>query len=491
MNATIVYPNQLFYNHPGLSKNRKVFIIQDPIFFGDRKSSLKFHKQKILLHLLSIEEYNTSLKNRGYKSEIILAETLERQNYFESFLHKYNINFIHLCYVIDFELNKRINSTLSKSNVYVKWYENPGFLLSSNQIKDDFSSSKKYLMANFYKKQRKRFNILIDKNGGPIGGKWSYDKDNRKKLPKNIEIPLVKKNKYPSNLYRKSVEFVNKNYSDNPGELYMFNYPINREQALESFEEFLHNRFYYFGDYEDAISEEKSILFHSLLTPYLNIGLVTPKEILKKTLEFSINHSIPLNSLEGFIRQIIGWREFIRGIYESSGVKQKNNNYWNFKKKIPIQFYTGQTDIYPVDVTIDKIKKFAYCHHIERLMILGNIMFLLRYNPDEVYKWFMELFIDSYDWVMVPNIYGMSQYSDGGIMSTKPYISGSNYILKMSNYKKGTWMDKWDSLYWTFIDNKRSFFLKNPRMSMMVSMYDKKNNQKKYFYKETIKNLKI
>ena len=491
MNATIIYPNQLFYNHPSLSKKRKVFIIQDPVFFGDKNFSLRFHKQKILLHLLSIKEYNSSLINRGYDSEIILIESLQGQNYFEIFLSKYSINSIHLCYVIDFKLNKIINSTLSKSNIFVKWYENPGFLLSSNQIKDDFSSSKRYLMANFYKKQRKRFNLLLDQNGGPIGGKWSYDSENRKKLPKNIDIPLVKKIKYPSNLYKKTVEFVNKNYSDNPGDLNLFNYPINRDQAFKSFEEFLHNRFHYFGDYEDAISKEDSILFHSVLTPYLNIGLITPKEVIEKVIEFSKNYSIPLNCLEGFIRQVIGWREFIRGVYEFSGIKQRSINYWNFNRKIPTQFYSGDVDIFPVDATIDKVKKLAYCHHIERLMILGNIMVLLRFNPDKVYRWFMELFIDSYDWVMVPNIYGMSQYADGGIMSTKPYISGSNYILKMSNYKKGPWMDKWDSLYWNFIDNNRSFFLKNPRMSMMVSIYDKKNNQKKLFYKDTVKKLNI
>ena len=169
------------------------------------------------------------------------------------------------------------------------------------------------------------------------------------------------------------------------------------------------------------------------------MGLITPLEIVNRILDFSKSSNVRLNSLEGFIRQIIGWREFIRGIYHSSGVSQRKKNFWGYKKKLPDAFYTGETGIEPVDSTIKKINKYAYCHHIERLMILGNIMILLKYDPDEVYKWFMELFIDSYDWVMVPNVYGMSQYADGGIMSTKPYISGTNYILKISNYKKGQW----------------------------------------------------
>ena len=244
-----------------------------------------------------------------------------------------------------------------------------------------------------------------------------------------------------------------------------------RQQAKNALNLFLEKRFLDFGSYEDAISTEYRFIFHSVLSPAMNIGLLTPNEVVKASLDFSDHHSIPLNSLEGFIRQIIGGREFIRGIYEVKGTYQRTRNHWNFTKKIPEEFYSGNTGIDPVDDTINNIMKYAYSHHIERLMILGNIMCLLRYDPDEVYKWFMELFIDSYDWVMVPNVYGMSQFADGGIMSTKPYISGSNYIMKMSNYKKGEWNLKWDALYWNFINDHKAFFQKNPRMSMMTSMY--------------------
>ena len=159
----------------------------------------------------------------------------------------------------------------------------------------------------------------------------------------------------------------------------------------------------------------------------MNVGLISPNQVINKAISYTKKNNIPLNSIEGFVRQIIGWREFIRGIYVSKGSEERTKNFWGFSKKIPNSFYTGETGITPIDSTIKKINDYAYCHHIERLMVLGNFMLLCEFDPDDVYKWFMEMFIDSYDWVMVPNVYGMSQFSDGGLMSTKPYISTVSY----------------------------------------------------------------
>ena len=186
-----------------------------------------------------------------------------------------------------------------------------------------------------------------------------------------------------------------------------------------------------------------------------------------------------MNSCEGFIRQIIGWREFIRGVYIAVGSKERVKNFWNFKRKIPSSFYSGDTGIEPIDDTIKKINKSAYANHIERLMIIGNFMLLCEFDPDEVYRWFMEMFIDSYDWVMVPNVYGMGLFSDGGIFATKPYICGSAYFMKMMDFKKGEWCNTMDGLYWRFIDRNRKFFLKNPRLSMMVRIFDKMKDERK------------
>jgi deoxyribodipyrimidine photolyase-related protein len=233
-----------------------------------------------------------------------------------------------------------------------------------------------------------------------------------------------------------------------------------------------------FGIYEDAIHKENSILNHSVLSPMLNIGLLTPKLVIAKSLSYAKANNIPINSLEGFVRQITGWREFIRGIYESRGSDERTLNFWEFKRKIPASFYDGTTGMPPIDETIKRVLQTGYCNHIERLMILGNFMLLCEFDPDEVYKWFMELFIDAYDWVMVTNVYGMSQFADGGLMASKPYISGSNYIMKMSNYKKGEWQKAWDGLFWRFMDKQRTFFLSNPRLGMLVRMFDKMPNEK-------------
>jgi deoxyribodipyrimidine photolyase-related protein len=234
-----------------------------------------------------------------------------------------------------------------------------------------------------------------------------------------------------------------------------------------------------FGPYEDAILGENSWLHHSVLTPMLNAGLITPQEIIDRSLVYAEKHHIPINSTEGFIRQIIGWREFIRGMYMAKGSDQRNGNFWGFTKKIPDSFYTGTTGIDPVDITIKKVLQTGYCHHIERLMVLGNFMVLCEFDPGEVYRWFMEMFIDAYDWVMVPNVYGMSQFADGGLMASKPYISGSNYLLKMSNFKKGRWQDVWDGLFWRFMDVHRDFFLSNPRLGMLVHTFDKMPDEKR------------
>ena len=282
---------------------------------------------------------------------------------------------------------------------------------------------------------------------------------------------------------------MNTHFSNNFGSLNSNQlYPTTHDEAEVWFDEFLSERFDEFGPYEDAVVKEHSILNHSLLSPLINCGLLEPKYVVLKSVSFYQEKKIRINSCEGFIRQIIGWREFIRGVYHAKGSQERTNNFWGFNRKIPNSFYEGNTGIEPIDDTIVKIQHSAYANHIERLMILGNFMLLCEFDPDEVYQWFMEVFIDAYDWVMVPNVYGMSQFADGGLMSTKPYISSSNYILKMSNYKKGDWCKTWDALFWHFMDKQRSFFLKNPRMRMLVSSFDKMDNAKKENYLITADN---
>ena len=329
---------------------------------------------------------------------------------------------------------------------------------------------------------RKKLDLLIDENDMPIGGKWSYDEDNRKKITKNINIPIkprLKKEESFLNIKNNILKY----FSDHPGKMNNLWMPINRKEALIWIDNFFKIKFKNFGVFEDAIIDNNNFLFHSNISPLMNMGLITPDEIIERALIVYQKNNIPLNSFEGFIRQIIGWREFIKGIYDIKGQDQIKSNFWRHNRKLSNDWYDGTTGIEPLDDTIKDCLNYGYTHHIPRLMILSNIMTLSRVNPNEINKWFMEMFVDSSDWVMVPNVYGMGTFSDGGIFSTKPYLCGSNYLLKMSNYKKGEWCEVLDGLYWKFINDNIDFFKTNPRLSIMKNALSKINAERKKIIK--------
>jgi deoxyribodipyrimidine photolyase-related protein len=378
-----------------------------------------------------------------------------------------------------------IEKRLAKiENLKIVYYPTPMFINSDQEIRNYFREKKRLYQTDFYIAQRKTRNILLDPSGNPIGGKWTFDTENRKKYPKDKvppKIKLLKLNKFDI----ESHQYIEKNFSNNYGNL-TSKYASTFDEAKTMLNDFFENRFNEFGEYEDAIVEKEGILHHSILTPMLNCGLLTPQFVIDETLKYGLKNEIPINSLEGFIRQILGWREFIRAVYILKGTEERTKNYWSFKRKIPKSFYNASTKIIPIDDAINKVLKTGYNHHIERLMLLGNIMLLLEIRPNDVYKWFMEMYIDAYDWVMVPNVYGMSQFADGGLMATKPYISGSNYVMKMSDYKKGDWQEIWDALFWCFMDKQRAFFLKNPRLGMLIKTYDKMSDEKKKNYYDVI-----
>ena len=471
----IIFPNQLFEKSVLIENNYKTYLIEEYLFF----SHYNFHKQKIVFHRDSMKNYYDYLIEKGI--EVIYINSFDSQSDIREFLKHLKAKQINIYNPIDNWLEKRISSTCKENDISINFYENPLFINKEDELLPFFSpTKKKFFQTPFYKNQRNRLNILLDKEKKPLGGKWTFDDMNRKKFPKNKNTPLIDYSKIKSKNYIDSRKYISQYFPKNNGELGENQlYPTDFKSAKIWFNNFLNSRFNEFGIYEDAVLIKESIINHSVLSPLINSGLLDPKYILNTSLDFYKKNNIPLNSSEGFIRQIIGWREFIRGVYVSKGTEERLKNYWGFKRKIPKSFYDGSTGIDPIDDTIHKVNKTGYANHIERLMILGNFMVLCEFDPDEVYKWFMELFIDSYDWVMVPNVYGMSQFADGGLMSTKPYISSSNYIIKMSDYKKGEWSDVWDGLFWSFMDKQREFFSKNPRMRMLISTFDKMDSFKK------------
>tara|TARA_Y100001968_G_scaffold308727_1_gene327859 strand:+ start:12300 stop:13790 length:1491 start_codon:yes stop_codon:yes gene_type:complete len=477
--VAIVFPNQLFKESPLIKLGLDIIMIEDSLFFGnDKYFELVNHINKLIFLKASMHCYKKYLEELG--SKVIYIENqsgFTTNDYLNQYVAK-NYKTINIINPHDYLITRRLNKFAEISGININIHESPMFITQSELIKKFEKNPKKPLMARFYENQRKSLNILIDSEDSPVGGKWSFDELNRKKLPKSIKVPKINncvKNNLISNIEQKIVNF---NYKFVGTSQYFF-YPTNFKEVDKWLDDFFENRFNLFGDYEDAISKNEDFLWHSLLSPLLNIGLITPKEVIDKALIYADKYNVPLNSLEGFIRQIIGWREFICLVYKKYGNEMRKKNFWNFANNpIPKSFYNGETGILPVDNVIKKILKFGYCHHIERLMILGNFMLLCNIHPDQVYKWFMEMFIDSYDWVMVPNIYGMSQFSDGGIFSTKPYISGSNYIKKMSDYKNGEWCKIWDGLFWKFIKDNENYFRKQYRLAMLTRNLDKMGQEK-------------
>jgi deoxyribodipyrimidine photolyase-related protein len=473
--AALIFPHQLFKNNPVLKKGQAVYLVEESLYFNQ----YHFHKQKLVLHRASMKFYEQYLIREGYKIHYIECNNKQSDvSYLIEQIVKDGINEININEVIDNWLMRKINLACNKWGIKLLVTESINFLNSTALVASYFDNRKTYFQTDFYTWQRKQRNILLEKEGKPLGGKWTYDSENRAKFPKKEIVPqlvLPKENEY----LQEAKTYIQKYFPNNYGKVngpYLF--VTTFKDAEDWLDEFLKTRFEKFGIYEDSIVTKELVLHHSVLSPMLNIGLLTPQQIIDKALQIGTEKSIPLNSLEGFIRQLMGWREFIKIIYEREGTRQRTTNYWKFTRKIPASFWTGTTGIPPIDDTIRKVLATGYCHHIERLMVLGNFMLLCEFDPNEVYKWFMEMFIDAYDWVMVPNVYGMTQFADGGLMTTKPYISGSNYLMKMSDYEKGEWQGIWDGLFWRFMHEHRSFFLKNPRLGMLVGTFDKMSAEK-------------
>lgn len=463
----LVFPHQLFEDVSLWEGCTQVYLVEEPLFF----LQYNFHQQKIAFHRASMQFYKRYLQSKGI--HVIYVEAADTRSDVRTLLKTMAGQSLKYIDTVDDWLEKRIKSTSLAHNVQLQKEQNPAFLNTEQELEIYLSGVKHLFQTDFYKKERVKRGLLVDAQGKPAGGQWTYDAENRKKFPKGKiapDWPSVPKTPW----YSEAINYTHQNFGSNYGRLTIKPlYPHTFEESKAWLDTFFAERFAEFGPYEDAIVARQHLLQHALLTPMLNAGLLTPHYVVNAALRYAEKNAVPLNSLEGFVRQIIGWREFIRLVYVHRGTEERTRNYWGFTRKIPESFWQGTTGIAPMDITIKKVLETGYCHHIERLMVLGNFMLLCEFDPDEVYRWFMELFIDAYDWVMVPNVYGMSQFADGGLMSTKPYISGSNYLVKMSDYPKGNWQTIWDALFWRFMHTHRVFFLQNPRMGMLVKTFDK------------------
>lgn len=478
MKAFLIFPHQLFKNTLPIEKQTPVYVIEQWLFF----SQYAFHQQKIMLHRSSMKYYEQYLTKAGNKVNYIEHHQPEAaMPALIQQLSEKGTQEIELYFPNDNWLQQQLEKACKKYQIAFTYLPSPNFINALPADIEKLGTRKPFYQTGFYTQQRKERNILLTEKGEPMGGQWTYDTENRKKIPAKTSIPPMHFGGI-NPFIREAIAYTQQYFSKNPGSTsapfatngYEQYYPCTHEAAEKALNEFITHKLRDFGVYEDAMQMKETTLFHSVISPMLNIGLLNPIDVINQLIRQSQENDIPLNSVEGIVRQILGWREFVQLSYQKIGSIQRTKNFWGFTHTMPTAFYDGTTGIPPIDSTIHKLLRSGYNHHIERLMVLGNCMLLCEIHPDSVYQWFMEMYIDAYDWVMVPNVYGMSQYSDGGMITSKPYIAGSNYLMKMGDFPKGEWQAIWDGLFWRFLTKNRAVFAKNPRWAMLITTWDKR-----------------
>lgn len=478
----LLLPNQLFYDIK--YKKCKIVLYEHNTYF----TKYKYHKLRLIYHRATMKKYESELK----KHNTVRYESFKTK--LNDVLKSFANQKLNIYNPIDFDIEDEITKLCKKHKIELIVHDNPLFILTDNDAEEYLNSTDKLFNAGFYIWCRKKYNILVTSDKKPLGGKWSYDKENRSPFPKDFNKDTkFKINK--SQYVLEAKKYVEKYFSDNLGDTELF-LPIDNLESKKHFDKFLKERLKNFGKYEDAFKSDVSFGYHSVISPMLNCGILSVKYVLDKTIDYYKKHkaTVNLQSVEGFIRQILSWREYQRVVYLKYHEEFNKKNFFKHKRKIPNEWYTGKTGIPPIDDCIEKVLKHSYVHHIERLMVLGNFMMLLEFDPKEVYKWFISLIsLDSYEWVMEGNIYGMSQHSVGDLIMTRPYFSSSNYIEKMGLYKRKPniydkikvknneyeWYEIWDVLYYNFIYKNKDYLKSNYSTATSVAHWNRKKQSEK------------
>lgn len=454
------------------------------------------HKKKLALIFSAMRHFAQDLIKKGFK---VLYTKLEDKNNKGSLNEEvkricknYHIDKIIVTHPGEYRVLKKIKQLRKELGISVEILEDSRFLCSLVEFKDWAQKRDQLRLEHFYREMRKRHSILMD-DDKPEGRQWNFDRANRKVPESNMEIPKPYIAKSDA-VTKEVLKLVSDIFSDHFGDLEPFNLAVTHKQAQGVFNKFVTERLYYFGDYQDAMKQGDPWMYHSHISFYLNIGLLDPFECIKKVEKAYYENKVPINSAEGFIRQILGWREFIRGIYWLNMPHYAEHNFLHATRKLPALYWSGDTTMNCMKQCIHETKQNAYAHHIQRLMVLGNFALITAIDPREVSFWYLSVYADAYEWVEMPNVMGMILYADGGYLASKPYASGGAYINKMSNYckkcsydvrkKNGTKACPFNYLYWNFIDENRDSLQNNPRMAMMYKIYDRMDNAKKTYIKQ-------
>lgn len=440
------------------------------------------HIQKIAAFFAAMRKFAEEIRKKGHQVVYLSLENPENQHNIPKnllqLIDKYHISHFEYQLPDEYRLDEQLRIFCKNLPISSQVYDTEHFLTERETVAQ-FFGSKNYLLESFYRMMRKKYNLLMQENGEPIADQWNFDAENRQKYKYQVPIPraITFKNDVSDILQMieksqiRTIGFVPKNN--------LLNYPISREQALTLLHHFSENLLPHFGTYEDAMHSQEPHLFHSRLSFALNVKMLHPLEVLETciaTWQKSPNR-ISIAQIEGFVRQILGWREYMRGVYWAKMPAYSSKNYFNHTNALPQWFWTGKTKMNCAKHAVGQSLEEAYAHHIQRLMITGNLALLLGCSPDEVDQWYLGIYIDAIEWVEITNTRGMSQYADGGLVASKPYTASANYVDKMSNYCENCFYDKkkrygakacpFNSLYWDFHIRHQEKLSKNPRIGMV------------------------
>ena len=449
------------------------------------------HIQKVIGFFAAMRQFAQDVEAQGHQLTYVkindINNTQSLTSNLSEVIKEHKVEHFEFMYPDEYRLDDQLNTFCDSINISSKVVSGEHFYTNRNDLSTFFKGKKQYLMENFYRDMRKKHDILMIA-GQPEGGKWNYDKSNRNKWKGDVEIPDFKAFKNDISEVKKDLEKVNME-TIGRFKTKTFSYPITRAQAIEQLKYFCEKLLIHFGTYQDAMHTKEDYLFHSRLSFAMNLKLISPKDIVTSVMNYYRKHGddINISQVEGFIRQIIGWREYMRGMYWAFMPEYKAKNELDNHNKLPKFFWTGNTKMNCLKHAINNSLDNGYAHHIQRLMITGNYALLTQTNPDEVDEWYLGVYVDAIEWVQITNTRGMSQFADGGKIATKPYVSSGSYINKMSNYCSDCHYNKskkigddacpFNSLYWNFLDEKREQLGNNFRMGMMYSLLDKMNKQ--------------
>lgn len=438
------------------------------------------HKAKIALFLSAMRHFAERLRSFNYPLVYIKESQLSIVDTLRNYIQEHSVQSLVCIEPGEWRLKEAIQSLADELNIPLEMKEDAHFYCSIKEFQEWASGKKELRLEYFYRLMRKKHHILMDAEGNPEGGQWNYDQNNRKPFPKKgpgiIDAPLEFQ---PDAITQEVIEFVNRFYKDHPGSLSDFRWPVTREEALKALHYFVEYRLRNFGIYQDAMWTNTPFSWHSLLSSALNLKLLNPREVIAAVIEAWKKYHLDLSDVEGFVRQILGWREFVRGMYYLDMPVMAQENYFNHSRKLPSWYWTGETHMACMQDAIGQTLQYGYAHHIQRLMVTGNFALLAEILPSEVCDWYLAIYVDAIEWVELPNTAGMALYANGGRFTSKPYIASGAYIKRMSNYcnscrykpdvRFGENACPMTTLYWNFLIKHRKMFEASPRTRLMTA----------------------